>query len=170
MCVCVCVCVFFFLSFFFFNCYRDWLLWICQCIPMRLYLTSKPPSFVRAYQIPHLVGMCDTTVKALLAEAWLCHQQRNINALLKLCTIGQSYYPPMDGKWLKNLSTSEIIVVIWGVIANVYALDGEVWQTTVQFSCSVVSHSLWHHEPQHARPLCPSPTPGVHPNPCPSSR
>ena len=26
------------------------------------------------------------------------------------------------------------------------------------------------HEPQHARPPCPSPTPGVHPNPCPSSR
>ena len=23
------------------------------------------------------------------------------------------------------------------------------------------------HESQHARPLCPSPTPGVHPNPCP---
>ena len=29
--------------------------------------------------------------------------------------------------------------------------------------------SLWLHEPQHARPPCPSPTPGVHPNPCPSS-
>ena len=26
------------------------------------------------------------------------------------------------------------------------------------------------HEPQHARPPCPSPTPGVHPNPCPLSR
>ena len=26
------------------------------------------------------------------------------------------------------------------------------------------------HESQHARPPCPSPTPGVHPNPCPSSR
>ena len=25
------------------------------------------------------------------------------------------------------------------------------------------------HEPQHTRPLCPSPTPGVHPNPCPLS-
>ena len=41
---------------------------------------------------------------------------------------------------------------------------------SVQFSCSVVSDSLWPHELQHARPLCPSPTPGVHPNPCPSSR
>ena len=38
---------------------------------------------------------------------------------------------------------------------------------SVQFSHSVTSDSLWPHEPQHARPPCPSPTPGVHPNPCP---
>ena len=41
---------------------------------------------------------------------------------------------------------------------------------SVQFSHSVVSDSLWPHEPQHARPPCPSPTPRVHPNPCPLSR
>ena len=41
---------------------------------------------------------------------------------------------------------------------------------SVQFSCSVVSNSLWSHEPQHARPPCPSPTPRIHPNPCPLSR
>ena len=34
---------------------------------------------------------------------------------------------------------------------------------------SVVSDSLRHHEPQHNRPPCPSPTRGVHPNPCPLS-
>ena len=39
--------------------------------------------------------------------------------------------------------------------------------SSVQFSCSVVSDSLRHHKPQHARPPCPSPTPRVHPNPCP---
>ena len=39
-----------------------------------------------------------------------------------------------------------------------------------QFSCSVMSDSLRPHEPQHARPPCPSPTPRVHPNPGPSSR
>ena len=32
-----------------------------------------------------------------------------------------------------------------------------------------MSNHLWPHEPQHARPACPSPTPGVHPNPCPLS-
>ena len=42
-------------------------------------------------------------------------------------------------------------------------------QSSVQFTCSVVSSSLWSHELQHARPPCPSPTPGVHRNPCPSS-
>ena len=31
-----------------------------------------------------------------------------------------------------------------------------------QISRSVVSDSLWPHESQHARPPCPSPTPGVH--------
>ena len=41
---------------------------------------------------------------------------------------------------------------------------------SVQFSHSVVSDSLWPHELQHARPLCPSPAPGVHPNPCPLSQ
>ena len=32
-----------------------------------------------------------------------------------------------------------------------------------------MSNYLWPHEPQHARPPCPSPTSEVHPNTCPSS-
>ena len=35
---------------------------------------------------------------------------------------------------------------------------------SLQFSCSVMSDSLRPHESQHARPPCPSPTPGVHSN------
>ena len=42
--------------------------------------------------------------------------------------------------------------------------------SSVQPSRSVVSDSLQPHESQHARPPCPSPTPGAHPNWCPSSR
>ena len=42
--------------------------------------------------------------------------------------------------------------------------------SSVQFSCSVVSDSLWSHESQHARPPCPSPTPRVHWNSHPSSQ
>ena len=40
---------------------------------------------------------------------------------------------------------------------------------SVQVSHSVMSNSLGPHEPQHARPPCPSPIPGVHPYPCPLS-
>ena len=42
--------------------------------------------------------------------------------------------------------------------------------SSVQFSRSVMSDSLQPHESQHTRPPCPSPTPGVHSNSCPSSR
>ena len=41
--------------------------------------------------------------------------------------------------------------------------------SSVQFNHSVMSHPLRPHESQHARPPCPSPTPGIHPNSCPSS-
>ena len=39
--------------------------------------------------------------------------------------------------------------------------------SSVQFSRSVVSDFLWPHGPQHARPLCPLPTPRVYSNSCP---
>ena len=42
--------------------------------------------------------------------------------------------------------------------------------SSVQFSRLVVSKSSRPHESQHAKPPCPSPTPGVYPNPCPSSQ
>ena len=42
--------------------------------------------------------------------------------------------------------------------------------SSVQFSHSVVSNSLRPQESQHARPPCPSPTPGVHSDLRPSSR
>ena len=42
--------------------------------------------------------------------------------------------------------------------------------SSVQFSHSVVSDSLWPHESQHARPPCASPTPGVHSDSRPSSQ
>ena len=41
--------------------------------------------------------------------------------------------------------------------------------SSVQFSHSVVSDSLWPHGLEHARPPCPSPTPRVYSNSCPLS-
>ena len=42
--------------------------------------------------------------------------------------------------------------------------------SSLQFSHSVMANSLRPHESQYTRPLCPSPTPGIHSNLCPSSR
>ena len=61
----------------------------------------------------------------------------------------------------------------WGpclVILQSGALSPIPIRVSVQFSLSVVSDSLRPHESQHTRPPCPSPTPGVHPNSCASSR
>ena len=44
------------------------------------------------------------------------------------------------------------------------------FSSSVQFSHSVMSNSLRPHESQHVRPPCPSPTPRVYSNSCPSSR
>ena len=61
-----------------------------------------------------------------------------------------------------------LFVLIWSYKPS-SNLPGAKWGS-VQFSCSVVSNSLWPHGLQHARPPCPSPTPRVHPNPCPLSQ
>ena len=53
------------------------------------------------------------------------------------------------------------------------SLSGSLFEirfSSVQFSCTVVSDSLRPHESQHARPPCPSPTPGVHSDSRPSSQ
>ena len=50
-----------------------------------------------------------------------------------------------------------------------WILGGGQGFSSVQFSHSVVSDSSWHHESQHARPPCPSPSPGIHSNSHPSS-
>ena len=50
------------------------------------------------------------------------------------------------------------------------SLEEKLWPTSVQFSHSVVSDTLHPHGPQHARPPCPSPTPGVYSNSCPLSQ
>ena len=52
----------------------------------------------------------------------------------------------------------------WVLLQKISHTDSSVW-----FSCSVVSDSLWPHGLQHARPSCPSPTLGVYPNSRPLS-
>ena len=63
---------------------------------------------------------------------------------------------------------SHFILTSWDVYYYPHFRD-EITKASVQFHCSVVSDSLQPHESQHTRSPCPSPTPGVHLNSCPSS-
>ena len=58
-----------------------------------------------------------------------------------------------------------LIIVIF---PNIHIIDHSSIPSSVQFSRSVFSDSLQPHESQHARPPCPSPSPGVHSDSCPS--
>ena len=70
-------------------------------------------------------------------------------------------YTDMEMNYLKWLSK-------WNVkgLSRTVVLEKTVQFSSVHFSRSVVSDSLWPHESQHARPPCPSPAPGVHLNSC----
>ena len=63
--------------------------------------------------------------------------------------------------WTNYIHKCSIISVLFQMSHNP--------DNSVQFSRSVVSDSLRPHELRHARPPCPSPTPGVHSNSCPLS-
>ena len=66
-----------------------------------------------------------------------------------------SHTPPM-------IKTDKFLFCLAGYISHS--------SSSVQFSHSVVSDSLWPHGLQHTRPPCPSPTPRVYPNSCPLSQ
>ena len=75
---------------------------------------------------------------------------RNLSKLREMVEDGGAWCPAVHG--VRNS---------WTGLSN--------WTTrfsSVQFSRSVMSDSLWPHESQHIRPPCPSPTPGVYSNSC----
>ena len=77
-----------------------------------------------------------------------------------------SYAHVMDGLFVSAQ------ILYFGVLSlkvTVFGI-GALGSNSLQFSRSVVSDSLQPHEPQHARPPCPSPTPRVYSNSCPVSQ
>ena len=85
----------------------------------------------------------------------------------------------MTNRWGKSRSSDRFSFLVFSKITvdgdwsheikRSLLLGRKVVTNLVQFSRSVMSDSLRLHEPQHARPPCPSPTPGVYPNSCPLS-
>ena len=98
-----------------------------------------------------------------------CRKVKSVSEVTQLCLTPRD---PMDGS-LPGSSIHGIFqarVLEWGAIAFPVSTPTFIFCLySVQFSRSVVSKSLWPHESQHARPPCPSATPGVHSNSCPSS-
>ena len=65
----------------------------------------------------------------------------------------------------KNLSCLVMLFLTY-----IFKFSFSMYISSVQFSHSVMADSLQPHEPQHTGPPSPSPTPEVHPNPCPLSQ
>ena len=103
---------------------------------------------------------------------WICLSSHSLNSEGRLLCL--------DWHFALNANTmNEPTLPIVAIKINKFMWLSSIilgsWLSSVQFnsfhfSLSVVSDSLRPHELQHARPPCPSPTPRVHPNPCPLCR
>ena len=118
-------------------------------------------------------------VATLVWPQSVCNSQGRYQKLAEMGTEKAS--PAAKGQ---ECGLSAHIVFVEDVIRGDYLQKSTLWDrsfqptsrllkvssqfSSVQFSRSVVSDSLRPHEWQHARPPCPSPTPGVHS--CPLSR
>ena len=91
-----------------------------------------------------------------------CEFEYNVSGPLHhITTTGYTCYF-LNMEWCKLVSLK---LKFWSLCCNMaefYYTFVTVQFSSVQFSRSVVSDSLWPHESQHGRPPCPSPPPGVH--------
>ena len=129
----------------------------------------------------------NTYTWATLSAAWIAHSyywescgmslDRKLSLKLNVtahhsvswsCFSGfKSWIESIRGSQLGSYAHSIIIPQTFIKWEKDYSSKEEI--NSVQFSHSVMSDSLQSQEPQHSRPPCLSPTPGVHPNPCPLS-
>ena len=95
------------------------------------------------------VYMCSCNYSTPLLTAWRPHKGR-------------------PGSGLRSPLCPSCLPLEW--VREGLRKDCRDFPASVQFSRSVVSNSLQSHGLQHARPPCPSPTPGVYSNSCPLSQ
>ena len=92
---------------------------------------------------------------------WSCKNQAQLSTNThthKLTTRHKESHFVIQRECLRNNEKAEFILYLW-----------KTKFLSVQFSCSVVSDSLWPHGLQQTRLSCPSPTPEIYLNSCPSS-
>ena len=91
----------------------------------------------------------------------------------EMCVLSGSWGYPGEGKGYSRLQYSCLENATdreaWRATLH-GVMKSRTWLSSVQFSCSVMSDSLWPHGLQHTRPSCPSPTPGIYSNSWPLSQ
>ena len=106
-----------------------------------------------------------------------CQPQPRQPHIIKLISQLQKPTRRKTDTWIIDTGKRETryqLVKVHQTIRQPHRRGALIWSgltfSALQFSCSVMSDSLWPHGLQQARPPCPSPTPRVYPNPCPFSR
>ena len=135
-------------------------LWLLLSFPNLLTLSS-------ALEQSHLLGFEIAQLEFHLLH-WLCSfcyydeiTLNNVYVEPSLCSRSKFHLIKMN-----NL----VFYCFGGFLFFVFFFFSIFWGFLFQFNLvSVVSDSVWPHEPQHSRPPCPSPTPGVYPNSGPLS-
>ena len=101
--------------------------------------------------------------------------ERSPRRSLALWTMPSSQFSPCHSSSRKPSALLPFLLWLQALLDSSCCRDGLISSLTtvlssVQFSCSVVSDSLWPHELQRTRPPCPSSTPGAYSNSCPLSQ
>ena len=152
---------------------------------------SHVRQFVTSWPSAHQASLSSTKSQSLLKFiplSWWCNPIIS-SSVIFFCSCFQSFWAavscPMSQffSWgsgsigaLASASVLPMNIQDWfslgltGLISLQFSgLSRFFSNSSVQFTHSVVSDSLQPHESQHTRPPCPSPTPGVYSNSCPSS-
>ena len=125
-----------------------------SCHRFSCYLNYSP------FPPPHTLPLI---AQGLILKNWTCEiKKADFTCYSWLINIGSWVLPRVRVCW-EGMQLLSIPI-------PVTLCPREVQFSSVQFSPSVVSDSLRPHELQHARPPCPSPTPGVHSGSHPSSQ
>ena len=125
-------------------------LWPYGLKPTRLLCPSDPPDKITG------VGC-----HALLQGILLIHRSNLLLLSLPHCQVDSLHLVPPGKPPTPRLATKKAVIISL-FLYHPHSPNTQRQFTSVTQSCM----TLRPHEQQDARPLCPSPTPGVHPNPC----
>ena len=129
-----------------------------------LFLLHVPlPSQLPTEWVPSLSNVVCQMYLGLRVLPWLLHPE-------ELIATGPNHpHSPQPPTHCPSSASCDCIALVMTSHTRVVYIS-LIFFSSVQFSCSVVSDSLWSHGLQHSRPAYPSPTPRAYSNSCPLSR